>query len=99
MHKTPPRFKRQCSSRGRIRPGRYLALPSLFINIASILHVFNITLLLDDQGNPIQIQYAEAHGLVCTLEDSRCTIKPRSAEAELLIKEARGAAAAYEGVT
>ncbi|KAJ8474077.1 hypothetical protein ONZ51_g7462 [Trametes cubensis] len=47
----------------RICPGRHFAIPSLFINIASLLHVFDISLPLDDNGHPISIEYQESHGL------------------------------------
>ncbi|KAI0631985.1 cytochrome P450 [Trametes polyzona] len=79
----------------RICPGRYLALPSLFINIASILHVFNIGLPLDENGEPVPLEYIESHGLTSPPEVCKCTIKPRSADAEALIVEARRAAAMY----
>ena len=39
----------------RICPGRYFALAGLFINIASVLHVFNIGPPLDEEGSPIRI--------------------------------------------
>ncbi|KAI0333732.1 CyP450 monooxygenase [Cubamyces sp. BRFM 1775] len=73
----------------RICPGRHLAIPSLFINIASILHVFDISPPLDDNGQPIPIKYEETHGLLSRPEDLRCTIKPRSSAAEALIREAQ----------
>ncbi|KAI9058208.1 cytochrome P450 [Trametes sanguinea] len=41
----------------RICPGRYLAIPSLFINIASVLHVFDISLPVDENGQPVRISY------------------------------------------
>ncbi|CDO71706.1 hypothetical protein BN946_scf184915.g50 [Trametes cinnabarina] len=71
----------------RICPGRHLAIPSLFINIASVLHVFDISLPLDENGQPIQIKYEQGHGLISVPEDIRCTIKPRSAAAEALVRE------------
>ncbi|KAI0763639.1 cytochrome P450 [Trametes elegans] len=72
-----------------ICPGRYLALQSLFINIASLLHVFDISLPLDERGQPIPIEHEHAHGLLSRVEDARCTIRPRSACAEALILEAQ----------
>ncbi|KAI0670926.1 cytochrome P450 [Trametes maxima] len=71
----------------RICPGRYFALPSLFINIACLLHVFNIGPPLDESGKPMPIKHEQAHGLVSHVEDLRCTVKPRSAEAEALLQE------------
>lgn len=52
------------TSPNRICPGRYLALPSLFINMASMLHVFDFSLPLDDNGQPLPVKYEEGHGLV-----------------------------------
>ena len=52
----------------RICPGRHFAIPSLFINIASLLHVFNISLPLDDNGKPIPIKYQESHGLTRSVD-------------------------------
>ena len=43
------------SAAGRICPGRYFADSGLFINIASVLHVFDIGLPLDSAGNPVKI--------------------------------------------
>ncbi|KAH9889802.1 cytochrome P450 [Cubamyces lactineus] len=73
----------------RICPGRHLAIPSLFINIASILHVFEISLPLDDNGKPIPVEYKETHGLLSRPEELRCIIKPRSPRAEALIRAAQ----------
>ncbi|KAJ8463003.1 hypothetical protein ONZ51_g10545 [Trametes cubensis] len=81
-----------------ICPGRHLAISSLFMNIASILHVFDISLPLDDDGKPISIEYTETHGMLSRPEDLRCTIKPRSAAAEALIREAQRAAGLSAGL-
>ncbi|KAI8994152.1 cytochrome P450 [Trametes punicea] len=48
----------------RICPGRYLALPSLFINNASLLHVFDISLPLDDNRSQIRIVHEQSHGFI-----------------------------------
>ena len=40
----------------RVCPGRYFADAMLFLNIASMLHVFNIKPPLDDYGQPIAIE-------------------------------------------
>ncbi|KAI0693293.1 cytochrome P450 [Cerioporus squamosus] len=69
----------------RICPGRYFADASLFINIAMVLHVFNITLPLDKSGNPIPLELKMASSLISYPEDCRCTIKPRSEQARQLI--------------
>ncbi|KAI0767308.1 CyP450 monooxygenase [Fomes fomentarius] len=73
----------------RICPGRHYADDALFINIASALHVFDITPPLDESGRPIKIEPRMSDGMVTYPEDCRCTIKPRSAQAEALILGAR----------
>ncbi|KAI0712487.1 cytochrome P450 [Earliella scabrosa] len=69
----------------RICPGRYFAEGSLFINMAMVLHVFNITAPLDDAGKPIHIEPKMSNKLVSCPQDCRCTITPRSAKAKELI--------------
>ncbi|OSD07442.1 cytochrome P450 [Trametes coccinea BRFM310] len=70
----------------RICPGRHFADLSLFLTIACVLHVFDIGPPLDGQGHPIKIQYESTHGFLVYPEDCRCTVKPRSARAESLIR-------------
>ncbi|KAI0675574.1 cytochrome P450, partial [Trametes maxima] len=65
----------------RICPGRHFGHASLFIAVASVLHVFDIGLPLASEGRPIQIKYEQTHGFL----SCRCTIKPRSAAAEGLV--------------
>ena len=48
----------------RICPGRYFAEGSLFINMAMVLHVFNITAPLDEAGKPIHIEPKMSNKLV-----------------------------------
>ncbi|RDX45836.1 cytochrome P450 [Lentinus brumalis] len=76
----------------RVCPGRHFAEASLFINTASLLHVFDITPPLDEDGKPIRIEPAMTDGIICYPVDARCTIKPRSAQAEALIIGARAEA-------
>ncbi|KAH9929089.1 cytochrome P450 [Epithele typhae] len=76
----------------RICPGRHFALAALFINIASVLHVFDLSPAVDENGRPIHITPTMSDGFLSYLEDSRCTIKPRSAEAEALIRANAAAA-------
>ncbi|PIL24714.1 cytochrome P450 [Ganoderma sinense ZZ0214-1] len=73
----------------RVCPGRYFALNGLFINIASALHVFDITPPVDENGKVIKVDPQVSSGLLCYPEDCRCTIKPRSSQAESLIREAQ----------
>lgn len=39
----------------RICPGRYFADTALFLNIACVLHLFNIAQPVDESGNPIEM--------------------------------------------
>lgn len=48
----------------RICPGRHYADAALFINIASALHVFDITPPLDDDGRPLKIEPRMSDGIV-----------------------------------
>ncbi|KAI0754763.1 hypothetical protein C8Q80DRAFT_386659 [Daedaleopsis nitida] len=70
---------------------RHFAVSTLFIYIASILHTLDISPPLDERGRPIRIEVkattsAKCHVRYRRLEDCRCSIKPRSATAEALIR-------------
>ncbi|KAI0697654.1 cytochrome P450 [Cerioporus squamosus] len=69
----------------RICPGRHFAEDILFINIASVLHVFDIGPPLDGSGKPIAIVPDTTDGLLSYPADCRCSVKPRSSHAERLI--------------
>ncbi|KAM5532989.1 hypothetical protein V8D89_013331 [Ganoderma adspersum] len=69
----------------RICPGRHYAEAALFINVASILHTFDITPPLDTGGRPIALDHRMTPGFISYAEDARCTVKPRSTEAIALI--------------
>ncbi|KAI0745837.1 cytochrome P450 [Earliella scabrosa] len=71
----------------RICLGRHLADASLFINIASILHVFNITPPLNADGQPEKVEVKMSTGFLSYPYGFQCTIKPRSPFAEALLKE------------
>ncbi|KAM5539386.1 hypothetical protein V8D89_006838 [Ganoderma adspersum] len=77
----------------RTCPGRHFGLAALFINVASVLHTFNISRPLDDRGQEIIIEPRMANGFVSHPEDSRCRLKPRSPETEALILRSSGGAA------
>ncbi|TBU44032.1 O-methylsterigmatocystin oxidoreductase [Dichomitus squalens] len=74
----------------RICPGRYFADTALFINVASVLHVFDITPPLDENGNPIRVKMEMSDGFISYPEDCRCTIRPRSEKAAALILKTQG---------
>ncbi|TBU24748.1 cytochrome P450 [Dichomitus squalens] len=69
----------------RICPGRYFAEAAMFINVASALHVFDITPPLGGDGKSIKVEYNMTDGHNSYPEDVRCTVRPRSAAAEALI--------------
>ncbi|PIL22725.1 cytochrome P450 [Ganoderma sinense ZZ0214-1] len=48
----------------RICPGRHLAESMVFIFVSYILHVFDITPSLDDNGHPVEITLGRSSGLV-----------------------------------
>ncbi|KAH9912855.1 O-methylsterigmatocystin oxidoreductase [Epithele typhae] len=70
---------------GRICPGRYFADAALFLNIATVLHLFDIGVPLDDAGEPIPMEVRLSDSFAAYPEEFRCTVKPRSAEAVSLI--------------
>ncbi|KAH9889917.1 cytochrome P450 [Cubamyces lactineus] len=70
----------------RVCPGRYSADSIIFIMIASILHVFDISPPLDENDMPIKVELEQSHGFLSYPEDCRLTVKPRSLEAEALIR-------------
>ncbi|KAI0643133.1 CyP450 monooxygenase [Trametes meyenii] len=72
----------------RICPGRHHALASLFLAIASILHVFDIGLPLDEDGQPIQIKYEPSDELLSSPVDIRCRVTLRSAGRAELVTQA-----------
>ncbi|RPD76141.1 cytochrome P450 [Lentinus tigrinus ALCF2SS1-7] len=80
----------------RICPGRHFALASLFINVASLLHTFDITLPLDENGRPVKVVPGMTDGLLSYPEDVRCTVRPRSPWAESLILRRVGGSDPYE---
>ncbi|EGR50169.1 uncharacterized protein TRIREDRAFT_3121 [Trichoderma reesei QM6a] len=58
----------------RICPGRYLADDNLFITIARILAVFNITKAVDEHGNPIEPRVGYTPGVVSHLTQFPSTV-------------------------
>ncbi|TFK78644.1 cytochrome P450, partial [Polyporus arcularius HHB13444] len=71
----------------RICAGKPFAEIEMFLVVAMTLHVFDITPPLDESGNPILIEPKFTGSFLLYPADCRCTIKPRSAEAEALILE------------
>ncbi|RPD57201.1 CyP450 monooxygenase [Lentinus tigrinus ALCF2SS1-7] len=74
----------------RICPGRFFGDAALFINIAAMLHVFDISPPLDERGEEIAIEPIMSDCIMSRPEDSRCSIKPRGLWAEKLIYSTEG---------
>jgi len=69
----------------RICPGRYMAENSLFIAIATILQLFDISMCKDGSGNDIPPEFDWTSGFFSYPTDFKCTISPRSKAAEQLL--------------
>ncbi|KAF7369886.1 Cytochrome p450 [Mycena sanguinolenta] len=72
----------------RICPGRDMAQWSIWIAIASILAVYNISKRLDEKGIPIEPSGEYTSGMVCYPIPHECDILPRSEEARVVIQDA-----------
>jgi len=70
-------------------PGRYLAEATLWLEIASMLSVFNFSLAKDTEGREIDISYASLPPPSMILHPYRfpCVITPRSKETEARVRE------------
>ncbi|KAG6829830.1 hypothetical protein H0H92_003373 [Tricholoma furcatifolium] len=71
----------------RICPARYMAFSAVWIAIASIIATFDISKAQDDDGNVIEPRDEYLSALVCVPLPFKCSIRPRSKDAEVLIKE------------
>ncbi|KAJ7512616.1 cytochrome P450 [Mycena galericulata] len=69
-------------------PGRKMATSSMYIAVATILATFNISAAFDSSGNPIEPSCEYGSGTLRYPKAFKCAIKPRSAEATVLIFEA-----------
>jgi cytochrome P450 len=62
----------------RICSGKYLAYSTLWISIASVLTMFNITKAMDEDGHTIEPSGEYTSGTFCKPVPFKCCIKPRS---------------------
>ena len=86
--KPEPDARQHCFGYGRrICPGRLLADSSVFLTIAQSLAAFNIGKALDDNGKPIEPKVEFTPGIISHPAPFQCTIKPRSAQHEQLIRD------------
>ncbi|KAF8212748.1 cytochrome P450 [Mycena galopus ATCC 62051] len=77
----------------RLRPGRHMALSSIWISVVSILATFDISKAVDERGIVIEPSYDYLSGLISTPVPFKCSITPRSQGEVALIQ-----AAAKEGL-
>ncbi|KAK0497945.1 cytochrome P450 [Armillaria luteobubalina] len=70
----------------RVCPGQDMAEASMWLTIASILAVFNITKAVDDKGNIIEPSGEFTSGMLSHAAPFECEIKPRSKYAVSLIQ-------------
>ncbi|CAA7259346.1 unnamed protein product [Cyclocybe aegerita] len=71
----------------RICPGAHLAEMSLFLNICSILAIFDISEAIDANGNEVEPKVEWTSGITRNLRPFQCQIKPRSEESLLLLEK------------
>ncbi|KAJ7644909.1 cytochrome P450 [Roridomyces roridus] len=62
----------------RICPGKHLASSTLWITIASVLAVFDLTKKVGEDGKVIEPSYEYDHGIVSAPVPFACDIRPRS---------------------
>ncbi|KAJ7181541.1 cytochrome P450 [Mycena crocata] len=70
----------------RICPGRHMANSSIWITMASVLSVFDITKAVDKNGQIIEPSFEYFSGLVSAPIPFKCSTRPRSGEAVSLIQ-------------
>ncbi|KAJ3858311.1 hypothetical protein EV359DRAFT_52343, partial [Lentinula novae-zelandiae] len=62
----------------RVCPGKHMGLTSFKMNVASLLHSFDITPPLDDNGHVVNLETEYVSGLLNGPVPFECSIKPRS---------------------
>ncbi|RDB18403.1 hypothetical protein Hypma_000371 [Hypsizygus marmoreus] len=70
----------------RICPGQSTAQDAIWIAIVLMIATFDITKLIDGNGEVIEPTYEYLTGLLCRPAPFRCSLNPRSTEAENLIR-------------
>ena len=76
------------SASSSICPGKELADLSLYVLFSMTLAVFNITKAKDVNGNEIDAKSEWTPGLISRPKEFVCSVTPRSAKAEALIRSA-----------
>lgn len=59
-----PSHAHEAHTISRICPGRYFALDTLFVNVACVLHVFDIQPPIGDDGLPIKVEHVQSDTFV-----------------------------------
>ncbi|KAJ7251444.1 cytochrome P450 [Mycena rebaudengoi] len=70
----------------RVCPGRHMAQSTLWITVASLLAVFNITKAIGEDGQTLEPSYEYHSALISIPFPFKCSIKPRSKAAADLIR-------------
>jgi len=70
----------------RICPGRYMAFSAVWIAVASIIATFDIVKAVDENGQIIEPRDEYSSSIVSIPSPFKCSIKPRSQEAEASIR-------------
>ncbi|KAJ7251368.1 cytochrome P450 [Mycena rebaudengoi] len=70
----------------RVCPGRHMAQSTLWITVASLLAVFNITKAIGEDGKILEPSYEYHSAIVAMPFPFKCSIKPRSNAAADLIR-------------
>jgi len=69
----------------RICPGSHFAESALFIEIASMLQIFNISGPKDTNGKELPVEYEFSSGFFSYPNNFKCSIEPRSDKARELV--------------
>ncbi|KIK64178.1 hypothetical protein GYMLUDRAFT_241366 [Collybiopsis luxurians FD-317 M1] len=72
----------------RICPGRFMASSCIWMAVASMLTVLDIAKPVDKNGNVIEPSYEFISSMACVPAPFECVLKPRSVEAEEMIRSA-----------
>jgi len=70
----------------RICPGRHMAFSAVWITMASIIATFDISKAVDNDGRIIEPSYEYVSSLISSPLPFKCSIRPRSPQAESLIR-------------
>uniref|UniRef100_A0A8H7XX85 Cytochrome P450 n=1 Tax=Psilocybe cubensis TaxID=181762 RepID=A0A8H7XX85_PSICU len=78
----------------RVCPGRYLAFSGVWITLASLAAVFDITKAVDEKGNIIEPSHEYVNSAIIVPKPFQASVRPRSRGHEQVIRDAVAAPAA-----